>query len=314
MSETAAVATAPVAAPQNGAATKPAAVTSQASTAANDNAAAAPPPTKHKVKVNGKETEITTEEALKRYELSEHSYRRMEQAAAKEKAATEREAKIQAREALFARAEQGDPEALRQIYGPKWRSIVEEEVLRIAEEANMRPEERDRRRVDAERKKLDAERAEWEKQQTEQRIAKQQEAYRSKLVSEIVGSLKEKGLSPTPHRVARFAAILQERVTAGQEVDLAAIADDMIGEYSGDVAETIVRDLDGLDGEPLIERVEQRLPGLVERIRNALLAKARATKAQLRQQQRTTANDNAVRQGAPPERVDLDGLRRKMGL
>lgn len=146
-------------------------------------------PRKHKVKVDGKELEVSDDDLIRDYQLKEASYRRMEEAS---KLSKELKPFLPVIEAL----KQGDLGVLKQLGVPKeaLRKFSEQELIEYLEEQEMTPEQRRARDAERERDKLKAQLEEDQKKQS----AREQEAMAAKaaqdIEAEIVDALKDADL------------------------------------------------------------------------------------------------------------------------
>ena len=177
----------------------------------SETKAASEGPRKHRVKVDGKELEVSDDDLIRDYQLKEASYKRMEEASKLSKS-------LQPYLPVIEALQKGDLGVLKKLGVPK-------EALRKFSEQELSPEERRAREAERERDKIKAERDEERRKADSQRQEQLAHKAAQDIESEIVDALKEievpiKGNYRLVRRMAEdmFAALeaKQPKVTAKQ--------------------------------------------------------------------------------------------------
>ena len=186
----------------------------------SETKAASEGPRKHRVKVDGKELEVSDDDLIRDYQLKEASYKRMEEASKLSKS-------LQPYLPVIEALQKGDLGVLKKLGVPKeaLRKFSEQELIEYLEEQELSPEERRAREAERERDKIKAERDEERRKADSQRQEQLAHKAAQDIESEIVDALKEievplKGNYRLVRRMAEdmFASLeaKQPKVTAKQ--------------------------------------------------------------------------------------------------
>lgn len=222
---------------------------------ATEEEAPSQPPQRFKVKPDGKEEEVDLDTLLKRYELSQASHKRMEEASRLRK---EAEAQAAQMKALVEQAK-ADPGALFKALGVEARGWAEKYLTEQLELELLSPEERELRELRSWRQQQEAERVkkQEEEAQAQKELLSVQAA--TEIESEVVDALKSSGLKATPRTVARVAEIILASLEGeGPRMKATDALQRLQREYRSDVADH----LESLDPETL----EREYPSLYAKI------------------------------------------------
>lgn len=117
------------------------------------------------------------------------------------------------------------------------REYVEDWYAAQLEEDRLAPEEKERRSLSQELEKLRAEKQKLEQERYQRELStKTQEAQRQ-IGSAFKSALSEVGLDPTPHMMARMAALAEAQLSEGVPFDARELAREVAAEYEqGEVA------------------------------------------------------------------------------
>jgi hypothetical protein len=212
-------------------------------------------PSKHKVKIAGEEREISTEEALKDYELRAASYKRMAEAAAKEKEFKEFQDQLEK-----------DPIKLLKSKNPKFRELAEKFLAEELMEEMMSPEEKARRALEEENKSYKQKEAERlaQEEQARQQIESQKSAV--EIDRELSKALANSYLPKDEFTISRIATTMINYIEAG--VDLSY--EDAVRLTEEQEITNYKKGLSSLDGEKLLKYLGEET---AEKIRKADLGR-----------------------------------------
>ncbi len=250
MSETATISTSTPSTPTSGTVAD---VSAPANNAGQAKASQETPiaPTKHKVKIAGEEREITTDEALKDYELRQASYKRMAEAAAKEK-------EYQA----FQEQLEKDPIKLLKSKNPKFREMAEKFLADELMEEMMSPEEKQKAAIEqelAQYKKREAEAKQREEQQ-QQTVAQQKAA--QEIDIGLSKALENTFLPKDEFTVARIANTMISALQAGVDMSY----EDAVRLTEENEINGFRKGVESLEGEKLLKYLGETV---AEKIRKA---------------------------------------------
>lgn len=227
-------------------------------------------PAKFKVKVAGEEREITADEALKDYELRAASYKRMAEAAAKEKEYREIQEQLEK-----------DPIKLLKSKNPKFREMAEKFLADELMEEMMSPEEKARKQLEEENKSY--KQKEKERQEAEQAAKDAQESERAakEIDVELSKALADTFLPKDEFTVSRIATTMINAIKAGVDMSYA----DAVALTEQQEIANFKKGVATLDGEKLLKYLGEEI---AEKIRKADIG-------------RLKSNPRAARpQAAPP--------------
>lgn len=219
---------------------------------------------KHKLKVNGKEIELSEAEVLRKAQVAH---------AADEK--FKRAAEIERQAEQFLEALRTNPVAIltHPELGIDFRTIAEEYLGEHVRKEMMDPMERELEELrqfkqqQEIRQREEQENSLSERQRQEQEIAHRQTVeYYDKKISDV---LMESNLPKTPYTVKRVADILKHYVSQGYDLDINAAVDMVREDYSTDLTSIV----GSLDGDALISFLGE---DIVKKIRRHDIAKLRA--------------------------------------
>jgi YesN/AraC family two-component response regulator len=245
-------------------------------------------PQKFKVKVAGEEREITSDEALKDYELRQASYKRMAEAAAKEKEYKE-----------FQEQLEKDPIKLLKSKNPKFRELAEKYLADELLEEMMSPEEKARRQIEDENKQLKKEKEERENQEKSAREAAESQKAAREIDTELTKALQNTFLPKDEFTVSRIAntmiAALQAGITDMSYEDAVKLTEDQ--EIS-----SFRKGLTQLDGDRLLKYLGE---DIAEKIRKADIGRLKTNPKAVRPvQAASTSTPSPKKEAASPMSPD----------
>jgi len=249
-----------------------------------ESANSTPENKKYKVKIDGKEVEVTEDELLKGYQSSKSASKRFNEAAKMRKEADQ----------LIEFMKTQPVQVIEQL-GHNFREIAEQYLIQKLEEESMDP--KDRELLDAKRKLQEYE--EREKQLAQQReqeeYAKMKSSYEEQIDTQISDTLQKSGLPKTPYTVKRMAQYLSRAL----ENNLELAPNDVVELVRKDYYNDLTSYLGGYDGDKLLEVMPK---DVVEKIRKAELAKVKA---------KTAPTPTKVEEVAKPKSEDADKKNKK---
>ena len=278
---------------------------------ANDNGAPATETTpevepwrkiKHKVVIDGAETEVPYEELVGNYQRRRVSQARFEEAARKEKAVRS------LMQGLQTAAQKGDRASMRDFmrrlgYDP--RQFAEAELSEIIRQEQLSPEQRRRSELEAKERAIRDAEEKLEAKQREARITAMQRKYEQDITAKLPAALQKAGVPQTSYHLRRIASLLQEQLSAGESPDLENAAAIVAEEYH----EEMDAHLSALDVEALMKRIgDERM----KEIRKRDLERLRSGDAPPSPMTREPASENGQRRAAKPMGVEefFDRLRK----
>lgn len=161
--------------------------------------------TKHKVKVDGQEMEVSYEDLVRDYQLKQASHKKLQEASTKEKQATQ----------ILNALESGDINFIVEKLGPqKARAVMEDYLIQQLEFENL--PEAEKRAIMAERKAqtLEEQMKAEENRKKEQQKAQMLADAQAEIDRDVTEALKELGRKPTPRLVIRVVDEMLARMQA----------------------------------------------------------------------------------------------------
>jgi hypothetical protein len=247
-------------------------VTETAAPATGDAPAATPtpaaPPQTYKVKVNGKELQVSREEILSALEAELGPDRALEPYAIKKAAMQKFDEAARMRKQIEAAAEElKDPKRalalLKRIHGPeKARRIFEEDYAAWLQEQATPPEERARKERETQLERRERELKEQEEALRTKELNEKTAQARAKYAKDITSALESAKMPKAPHVVAMVAGKLLDAGRSGITLSVAeAVAD--VREELSQLVRGLHTDLDGeglvgLLGEDALKKIRQR--------------------------------------------------------
>lgn len=228
-------------------------------------------PKTYRVKVDGREEEVSLEELQKGYSRTKTFTKRMQEAKRIRQEAEE--VLSRAEERLYTAPDQLlaqlGPEAVeRAVYGllENRDPAVQAAVERAVKATQAGPEERSRRQLAEEKRRLEMERRKWESEQARKAAEVEAERAREELTQGFTATLGEAGLPATPAMMSRMAGVYRQLHTPGEpwsrelmqqaaEIVREEITAEM-REFSGGFKET--EKLEALLGKEAVEAISQK--------------------------------------------------------
>lgn len=180
----------------------------------------------HRVKVDGEEFDVSTEELIAGYSRNRASQKRFQEAA---------ELKTQVQR-FVGELRGGKPEVIESLLRKVGVDPVDvaEKILRSAlEEANLPEAERGMRALKREREGLQRERERWEAQQSDRAVQSEAQTLQRQYTQEVTSGLQGAGLPVSQGMIARVAAEMEAAIKGGYDLDtagaVALVREDMHG-------------------------------------------------------------------------------------
>jgi len=162
----------------------------------------------HKVKVDGEEFEVTTDELIAGYSRQRAATKRFQEAA-----------QLQGQIKTFVgHLKSGDADKIASLFGKlgvDFDRVAETHLTKRLEELSLPPHERGKREVEREREELRRERESWTNQQREKQIESMVAVEQERLTGEMVSAFKAHGVQSTPTLIARVASEIEQATTHG---------------------------------------------------------------------------------------------------
>lgn len=206
---------------------------------------------KWKLKSQGKEREITSEDELVRLaQLGLGAHEKFEQAAKTRKQT----------EALVELLQKDPTKALASM-GHDMRKLAEQFIMEEAQKQMMSPEERQKAEIQAEIQRLRQEKEDLVKQKREEQIQQLQTKYEADIQDQIIGAIDKYKLPKNPKTVARMAEYMATALEHGYEVTAADVAprvrSDLEDEHKSLFAHYDVEELLKVLGEDQLKKIRQ---------------------------------------------------------
>lgn len=268
------------------------------------------PPKKHKVKINGKEVEMTEAELIRRASLSSGAEEKFQEAAQMRQQVQQVIEMLKNPKQFF---------EIAQKLGHDVTGMSEEHLSEQVRREMMSPEEcelEDLRNWKAEQERIAQEQAE-----AEQRTAAEQQEYEARQQAaqfydqKITEILSQADLPKTPYTVKKVAARLKAALAKGYEMPVETAVDLVRQEFSDDIQSMY----GSLEGEALVNALGA---DLVKKIRahdlQQLKARRQATHADVVDQKIEQQTKPTPRESEGPQNLDItdwrERIRRKAGL
>lgn len=241
---------------------------------------------KHKVKIAGEEREVTTEEALKDYELRQASYKRMADAAKIEKDFKE-----------FQKQLEEDPIKLLKSKNPKFREMAEKYLAEELMEEMASPEEKARRAIEQENKALKAEKEAREAKEKETADLAERQKVAGEIDRELSKALTGSFLPKDEFTVSRIANTMINYIQAG--VDLSY--EDAVRITEEQEITNFRKGVSSLEGDRLLKYLGE---DTAEKIRKADLGRLKSNSKSARPTQAASPSKPSDKKAASPMTPD----------
>lgn len=267
MQEASAAATSEVASTESQVAEVSADSDNKGAVAQETESGSAPEKKSYKVKVDGQELDVTEEALVKEYELKQASYKRMQEAARKEREL----------QAIYEQIE-ADPIKFLESKNKNAREAAEKYLAKVLQAEMMSPEEREQQKVKEELEKYKSEEKKRAEKEEAARIAQEEQKEAARLDDEISTALEQSQLAKTPYTIKRIAHKMYTNIKAGIDIS-AKDAIEMVQEEDFNDIKVSAKDL---SGEQLIKLLGD---DLVSKIRKAELGRLKSNPTSARPKQ-----------------------------
>ena len=229
----------------------------------------------HRVKIDGEEIEVSTEELERGYQRARAAAKRFEEASALRKQLDSEKEQIRG----WVESLKGDPITMLEQLGVDMRSKIEEHYSTLLAREQMSPEQRELHDLKAKMRQQESEKAERERQAREQAEQAAATQYRERFTSELTEALDMAGIPADdraayiPQAAALMRASLREDGTSALTVqDIARHLVEEEGKRRDRFVSSRFAELQELDGDALLEAIPETIQS---KLRAALLAKVK---------------------------------------
>lgn len=235
----------------------------------------------YKVKIDGKEVEVSEDELLTGYQSRKASQKRFEEGAKMKKYADQvlELTKTNPFQALLSMGV--DPEQARKM--------AEDYLIERMEEESLDPKEKELRAAKKKIEELEKKDIEKKQKEEQERSVKAKEAYGEEIDNQIVEALTGSGLPPTSYTVKRVAYYLNRALDHNLDLQ----PKDVIKYVKQDYEKDLSSFLGAYDGDKILSAVPKPV---LDKIRKALVSKVKN-----KQPAQTSVKTESVQQATPSE-------------